>query len=91
MKYFDDYFRDVDYRMRVLNLFPKEFKKGYMLYKANKLKPDFAGDKNGWYLLDGDAAFKFNIADNDLPLMLAVIPALIDLDNAQDLDRQRMK
>ena len=40
MKYFDDAFKDVNYRMRVLNLFPKEFVKGYMLFKQNKLQPD---------------------------------------------------
>ena len=91
MKYFDDAFRDIDYRTRILNLFPKEFKKGYLLYKQGKLKGDYAGDTNGWYLLELGAAFKFNIGDSDIPLMIAVIPALIDLDNAQDLDRQRMK
>ena len=91
MKYFDEAFRDIDYRMRVLKLFPPEFKKGYMLYKQNKLKGDYAGDTNGWYLLEIGSAIKFNIGDTDIPLMIAVIPALIDLDNAQDLDRERMK
>jgi hypothetical protein len=33
MKYFDDAFKDIGYRMRVLGLFPKEFAKGYALYK----------------------------------------------------------
>ena len=37
MKFFDDAFRDVNYRLRVLKLFPPEFSKGYMLYKQNKL------------------------------------------------------
>jgi hypothetical protein len=41
MKFFDDAFKDVAYRMKVLSLFPKEFAKGYMLYKQNKLQPDF--------------------------------------------------
>ena len=91
MKYFDDAFRDPDYRLRILKLFPAEFKKGYMLYKQGKLKPDYAGDINGWYLLELGSAVKFNIGDSDIPLMIAVIPALIDLNNAQDLDRQRMK
>lgn len=30
---FFDTFGDIEYRMRVLNLFPEEFKKGYVLYK----------------------------------------------------------
>jgi len=40
MKFFDT-FRDVNYRMKVLNLFPDEFKKGYILYQKRKLEPDF--------------------------------------------------
>ena len=90
MKYFDDAFRDVNYRMRVIKLFPPEFAKGYRLYKEGKLVPDYAGDQNGWYLLDPECGIKFNIADSDIPLLIAVIPALIDLDDMQDLDRQRM-
>ena len=30
MKYFDETFSDVGYRLKVLDLFPKEFKKGYL-------------------------------------------------------------
>jgi hypothetical protein len=33
MKYFDDAFSDIQYRIRVLNMFPKDFQKGYMLFK----------------------------------------------------------
>ena len=29
MKFFDDYYKDTSLKMRVLNLFPKEFAKGY--------------------------------------------------------------
>ena len=47
MKYFDDAFKDANQKMKVLNLFPNEFKKGYILYKEGKLKPDFAGDTAG--------------------------------------------
>ena len=47
MKYFDDCFKDTQQKMRVLNLFPKEFKKGYILYKEGKLIPDFKGDTAG--------------------------------------------
>ena len=45
MRYFDDAFKDTTQKMKVLNLFPAEFKKGYILYKEGKLKPDFYGDK----------------------------------------------
>ena len=44
MKFFDEKFADINYRMRVLKMFPTEFAKGYLLYKQGKLQPDFQGD-----------------------------------------------
>ena len=90
MKYFDDCFKDANQRMRILNLFPKEFKKGYVLFKEGKLKPDFRGDTAGWYLLDIENSIKFNINGEDFPILISVIPAIIDLDAAQELDRKKM-
>ena len=90
MRFFDEHFKDINYRMRVLNLFPKEFVKGYMLYKQNKLQPDFQGDKGSWYLLDPEATIKFSFYnDSDIPIFINSIPAIIDLDAAQDLDRRK--
>ncbi len=77
-------------RARVLNLFPPEFKKGYKAFKDGKLKPSFQGDTSGWYLLDTRCAIKFNLNGDDFPPFISVIPAIIDLDEAQDLDRRRM-
>ena len=80
MRFFDENFRDPNYRLRVLKLFPKEFQKGYMLYKTGKLEPDYEhaepvrspyGDKSysavaqGWYLLDPGSTVKFNLLNND--------------------------
>ena len=76
--------------MKMLNLFPAEFKKGYILYKEGKLVPDFSGDTSGWYLLDTKNVIKFNINGEDFPAFASVIPAIIDLDSAQDLDRKKM-
>ena len=90
MRYFVDTYRDEEYRMRVLKMFPDDFKKGYRLYIQGKLKGDFSGDTAGWYLLDPDYAFKFNINDSDMPIMASVIPAIIDLNEAQELDRKKM-
>ena len=86
---FFDTFRDVNYRMRIINLFPDEFKKGYALYKQGKLKPDYQGDSGRWYVLTPGLAFKFNINDSDIPAFINVIPAILDLDAAQDLDRRK--
>lgn len=90
MRYFDDTFTDGIQRMKILNLFPEEFKKGYQAYRAGKLTPDFVGDTSGWYLLDVEKTIKFNINGDDYPFLIAVIPAIIDLDEAQELDRKKM-
>lgn len=90
MKFFNDYFPDPDQRLKMLNLFPKDFKKGYGLYLDGKLVPQFRGDSVGWYLLDPNCAFKININDTDQPLFISVIPTLLDLDAAQGLDRKKM-
>ena len=88
MAYFDN-FKDTDYRMRVLNLFPDEFKKGYILFKQGKLPVDFVGDGSGWYMLTPGLAFKFNLNNSDIPLFVNIIPSILDLDAAQDLDRKK--
>ena len=90
MRYFDDAFKDANQKVKVLNLFPKEFKKGYILYKEGKLQPDFQGDTSGWYLLELENTIKFNINGEDFPILMAVIPAIIELNEAQELDRKRM-
>ena len=90
MAYFDEHFRDINYRMKVLKMFPKDFQKGYLLYKERKLQPDFQGDQGVWYLLDPGYAVKFSLnGAGDLPLFINVIPYLLDLDAAQDLDRRK--
>ena len=91
MKFFDDMYRDTIQRIRILKLFPEEFHKGYKLYKEGKLKPDFAGDTSGWYLLEPNNTIKFNMNGDDYPAFISVIPALIDLDEAQALDRKKMQ
>ena len=89
MKYFDDAFSDVNYRIKIINTFPKDFAKGYMLYKQGKLKPEYQGDSSGWYLLDTSYAFKMNCAGSDFPILANVIPSIIDLGEAQELDRKK--
>lgn len=90
MRYFDDKFTDVQYRLRVLKAFPEEFSKAYVMYKNGKLKPDYSGDTSGWYMLDPDLAFKLNLGGSDMPILANAIPAIINLAEAQDLDRKKM-
>ena len=89
MKYFDDNFTDVQYRMRVLKMFPKEFSKGYILYKEGKLKGDYVGDSAGWYLLDPEKTIKFNFNNSDMPIFASVIPSIIDLNEAREVDKKK--
>lgn len=90
MKFFNDFFKDTEQRMRILNIFPPEFKKGYELFLDGKLPPTFQGDTAGWFLLDTDYAFKCNLNGEDQPLFISVVPAILDLDAAQELDRKKM-
>lgn len=102
MAFFDECFRDVNYRIKVLKLFPEEFRKGYLLYKQGKLTPEYIGDDtfeagirhingygHGWYPLDPGNAVKFCFKNGDQPLFINAIPSIIDLDAGQDLDRRK--
>ena len=95
MKFFDVMFPDTKYRMQVLNLFPEEFKKGYVAYKSGRLLPESMFDRDsGWWLLEPNNTMKFSFGNGglggaDIPLFINAIPAILDLDAAQDLDRRK--
>ena len=90
MRFFDEEFSDPQYRLRILDLFPAEFKKGYLLYKQGKLPKDNATDRTGhWYLLEPARTIKFSFYNGDVPLFANAIPSIIDLENAQELDRKK--
>ena len=97
MKFFDQAFPDTTYRMQVLNLFPDEFKKGYVAYKSGKLIPTgktWFDNDSGWWMLEPKNTVKFSLLNNstnsvDIPLFINAIPAILDLDAAQDLDRRK--
>lgn len=89
LKFFDEQFGDINQRMRILKMFPDEFSKAYIAFKQGKLNKDFTDDTYGWYLLDPKSTIKFNINNSDVPLFVTAIPALLDLDAAQDLDRRK--
>lgn len=100
MKFFDENFHDPNYRVKILKLFPKEFQKGYLAYKTGKLEPDYEhaqpdytpygrASAYGWYVLDPSSTIKFSTSNNDQPMFINAIPAILDLDMAQGLDRQK--
>lgn len=90
MRFFDDLYKDAQQRIRILGLFPKDFQKGYLAYKEGKLPAEVPGETSGWYLLDPEFTVKFNINGEDYPPFVSVIPLIIDLDAAQELDRKKM-
>lgn len=90
LKYFDDNFKDAQYRLRVIKMFPKEIQKGYVAYKKGTLPQDFAGDQKGWLPLEPGKAVKFNLSSTDRPLFSSVIPSLLDLEEAQEIDKKKM-
>jgi hypothetical protein len=71
-----------------LSLFPKELQKAYIKFKEGKLKQD-VGDDYGWFMLDPGTGVKFNLNDSDFPPLIQAIPSIIDLDEAQELDRKK--
>lgn len=112
MRFFDDHFADINYRMKILKMFPEDFRKGYLKYKQGALNNDdlrlglglghealvgreeVAGYDNlryrsGWYTLDPGCAVKFAFANGDQPIFINAIPAILDLDLAQDIDRRK--
>ena len=89
MRFFDEQFRDTVQKMKILKMFPDEFQKGYILYKKGKLPPEFVGDTGGQYLLDPKMTVKFTANGEDYPAFISVIPLILDLDEAQDLDRKK--
>lgn len=88
MKFFDIAFPDTKYRMKVLNLFPDEFKKGYVAYKSGRLLPETQWDRDsGWWLLNPENTVKFSFSNGgngaaDIPLFVNALPAILDLDAA---------
>lgn len=91
MRFFDT-FRDMNYRLKVLKLFPEEFAKGYVLYKQGKLALEEAvgcQHTGSWYVLEPENCVKFNINNSDIPIFVNSIPTIMDLDAAQDLDRKK--
>lgn len=89
MQFFDKCFSDVQYRLKVLSIFPKDIQKGYVLYKEGKLPKDNPRDEAGWFLLDPAYSFKFDLNNSDCPTLVNVIPSIIDLDLAQEIDRKK--
>lgn len=89
LRFFDVYFSNEYQRLQVLKTFPKDVQQAYSLYKQNKLKGDYPGDNSCWYPLDPKITIRIALNDKDCPPFANVIPSIIDLDGAQEMDRQK--
>lgn len=89
LQFFDSFFTDASYKLKVLSTFPKDIQKAYVLYKEGKLQGDYPGDLSCWVALDPAISIKISLNDCDFPLLASVIPSIIDLDEAQDLDKKK--
>lgn len=91
IKYFNDAFKDMEQRKRVLKMFPKEFQRAWISFQKGTLPQDFAGDAQGWFMLEPKNTVKFGLTGSDAPLFAPTIPLLMDLEDAQDLDKAKAK
>lgn len=98
MAFFNETFKNEETRKAVLNSFPPEFKKGYDLYIKGKLAGteltglvEGGGSRAGWFTLDCNNTVRFTMNGREYPNFITSIPLIINLDEAQDLDKQRTK
>lgn len=89
LRFFDAYFPQPAMKMKVLKTFPEDVQMAYVMYQKNKLQGDYDGQYTYWYPLDPEMSIKLSLYDNDFPPLVNVIPSIIDLDQAQELDRQK--
>lgn len=89
LRFFDSYFSNIQYRLQILKMFPKDIQQAYVLFKEGKLKGDYPGDRSCWYPLDPGISVCLSLNSREFPPLVGVIPSIIDLDEAQGLDRQK--
>ena len=88
VKYFDQQFLDSETRTLVLQNFPKEFLKNYQAYKNGILKVDRI-DNGAWFLCDPSLSMKFSFPNGDTPLFISVVPTILNLEEAKELDMKK--
>ena len=81
VQYFDTIL-DQDDRQEALNVYPKEVRSYYRKYKKGKTTTP-------WTCIPIGIGFCFSFFDTDRPLMLNIIPATIQYDDAVDTERER--
>jgi len=54
------------------------------------LQPEEQGDTSGWIPLKPERAFKLSFNEWDRPPFLSGIPALVELSEIQDLEKEKL-
>lgn len=92
LQFFDAYFTNIYLKMKVLKTFPLDVQQAYVKYKEGKLQGDYPGDTTVWYPLDSALSVCLSLdgdGSSSIPPLVNVIPSIIDLDQAQELDRKK--
>lgn len=89
LQFFDTQFINPQYKLQVLKMFPKDIQQAYIQFKQGKLQGDYPGDTSYWYPLDPATSIKLSLTKYDFPIFIGTIPSIIDLDEAQGLDRKK--
>lgn len=88
IKYFDEQIKDSAQREILLDSFPKEFLKAYSNYKNGIITIDRT-DGGAWFLLDLNLAMRFAFSDLEIPVFASVIPSLVSLEEAKEIDMKK--
>lgn len=88
VKFFDDKFQNAQQKINVVKSFPKEIAKGYIAFKEGRLKQE-GGENRPWITLDPNYTCRFSLNETGIPFLASVIPAILDLDEAKELDKKK--
>lgn len=91
LRFFENNFKDDGVRERVLKMFPEEFGKAYKKWKNGTLPPDSTNKKSSWFAMDVTKTVRFTMGNGEWPPFIAVIPVIIDLGVAKEIDLKRMQ
>ena len=91
LRFFENNFKDEELRKRVLKMFPAEFGENYNKWRHGTLPPDSTNKKSSWFAMDVTKTVRFTMGDGEWPPFIAVIPVIIDLGVAKEIDLKRMQ
>lgn len=79
-----DYISDPEDRKKCLKVYPSVFKRFYEQYKNGK-------HSNYWMFVPSDISICFSLLDSERPFFLSIIPAILDYDDAVEIDKAQQE